>query len=132
MRMPPPLSGQLLIFALLVDVLQGLERIGASLHPPHGATHTFMGGTLATPASPNDPIFTHLHTNVDRLYAEYQNINGNTNDWFMKGPGKQYLTKPMPLFKNPTVTIQDALDYKGARYKYTYDTFIKTHGHASG
>ena len=51
---------------------KGLERLGASLHPPHGATHTFMGGSLATPTSPNDPIFFHLHTNVDRLWAEYQ------------------------------------------------------------
>ena len=100
---------------------QGLERIGASLHPPHGATHTNMGGRLATPTSPNDPIFTHLHANVDRLYAEYQNRYGNS--WFEDGPGKQYLAMPLPLFQNPTVTVQHALSYNGT-YKYTYDVFI--------
>ena len=104
-----------------MNALQGLERVGASLHPPHGATHTYMGGTLATPASPNDPIFTHLHTNVDRLYAEYQNRYGNK--WFEDGPGKPYLQMPMPVFKNPTVSIAQALSYNGS-YKYTYDTFI--------
>jgi len=99
-------------------IAKGLERLGASLHPPHGATHTYMGGSLATPTSPNDPIFTHLHFNVDRKFAEWQKANGN--DWFLNGPMKDKLDKPLPLFddgKDP-ITLRQSLDYKSMGFDY--------------
>lgn len=98
---------------------RGLERLGASLHPPHGATHTHMGGSLATPTSPNDPIFTHLHWNVDRKFAEWQHTHGN--GWFIDGPLKMKLDDPLPLFDTPpVVTLRSVLDTKAMGY--TFDT----------
>lgn len=101
------------------DVLaKGLERVGASLHPPHGATHTFSGGSLATPNSPNDPVFTGIHWNVDRKFAEWQVKHGNK--WFTEGPMKDMLDKNIPVFENPSVTLQSVLNLK--EIGYTFDT----------
>ena len=97
---------------------KGLERIGASLHPPHGATHTYSGGSMATPTSPNDPLFTGLHWNVDRKFAEWQKQHGN--DWFTAGPKKDMLDKPMPVLDNPKVTLREVLEHKDMLF--TYDT----------
>jgi hypothetical protein len=99
-------------------IAKGLERLGASLHPPHGATHTFMGGSLATPTSPNDPIFTHLHWNVDRKFAEWQKEHGN--EWFTDGPMKDMLDKPMPVLDNPKVTLREVLEHH--KMGFTFDT----------
>merc|ERR1711998_549522 len=96
---------------------RGFERLGASLQPPHGATHTFRGGTLATPTSPNDPVFFHLHWNIHRLWAHYR--NRSSNKWFLEGPGKAHLDEELPGFEG--VTVRDTLDYKG-RYGYTFDS----------
>ena len=100
---------------------KGLERVGASLHPPHGATHTYSGGSLATPTSPNDPVFTGLHWNVDRKFAEWQAEHGNT--WFTDGPMKDMMDQDMPLFQNPTVKLREVLDHK--KMGFTFDTLIK-------
>jgi len=96
---------------------KGLERLGASLHPPHGATHTYLGGSVATPTSPNDPIFIHLHWNVDRFWAEYQASHGD--DWFLRGPGKALLDEELPGLSN--VTAHNTLDYRH-RYGYEYSS----------
>ena len=93
----------------------GLERIGASLST-HGSVHTAIGGSLATPYSPNDPMFAHLHGNVDRMWALYQEQHG-TGAWF-ENVAKDRLDTPMPLFKNPTVTIRDVLDMNKMPFKY--------------
>jgi tyrosinase len=60
-------------------------------HTPkmHNAVHRWVGGdlglddaggpvfgTMMTPASPNDPVFFLLHSNVDRLWAEWQESHG--------------------------------------------------------
>ena len=97
---------------------KGLERIGASLHPPHGATHTYSGGSMATPTSPNDPLFTGLHWNVDRKFAEWQKQHGN--GWFTDGPKKDMLDQPMPVLDNPLVTLREVLEHKDMLF--TYDT----------
>ena len=100
-------------------IAKGLERIGASLHPPHGATHTYMGGSLASPSSPNDPIFWHLHSNVDRKFAEWQIVNGN--DWFLSGPMNDKLDEALPLMDdNEPMTLRQALDSQ--KMGFTYDT----------
>ena len=80
-----------------------------------------MGGSLATPTSPNDPIFTHLHSNVDRIFAEYQNRYGDA--WFSNGPGRSYMDLPMPLFSNPQVTMREALA-RVETYGFTYDSLL--------
>lgn len=95
-----------------------LERVGASVHPPHGATHTYMGGSLATIGSPNDPIFFHLHCNVDRYWAQFQNANSSSNEWFTSGPAKNYSNLAMPSFYNPPVSPSEILDFRALGYTY--------------
>lgn len=97
-----------------VEIAKGLERLGASLHPPHGATHTWGGGSLATPTSPNDPIFAHLHWNVDRQWAHFQ---GRTNNqWFYNGPESAKMELDMPLFDG--VKLKTMMDHKALGYTF--------------
>jgi hypothetical protein len=79
-----------------------------------------MGGSLATPTSPNDPIFTHLHCNVDRIFAHYQLRYGNS--WFTDGPGKNFMDLSMPVFTNPMVTLRQGLNR--THYGFTFDTLL--------
>jgi tyrosinase len=44
---------------------------------PHGFAHTSFRGDIARPdTAPMDPLFFLLHTNVDRLWASWQVLNG--------------------------------------------------------
>lgn len=107
-------------------------------------------GTMSnTPGSPNDPVFWLLHTNVDRLWAEWQN-NGRQGSEFYAVPGtepyghnlydrmwpwdggdsipgsigsidiKPYLPS---LASDDIVRPVDTLDWR--KYGYTYDTLVK-------
>ena len=99
----------------------GLERIGASLHN-HGSVHTSIGGSLATPFSPNNPIFGHLHGNLDRIWALHQELTNPAsklvNGWWETGPGKDKLKTVMPLFENPKVTVEEALTMDKVQFHY--------------
>ena len=42
---------------------------------PHGAAHVSFFGQISSPSSaPGDPLFFMLHSNVDRLWAQWQNL----------------------------------------------------------
>lgn len=43
--------------------------------PPDPA-HPFVGGTMLGSASPNDPVFFLHHSNIDRLWSEWQEMHG--------------------------------------------------------
>lgn len=47
----------------------------------HNPQHTWIGGSMGTQASPNDPMFWLLHANVDRLWAEWQMQDTDRLDW---------------------------------------------------
>lgn len=49
----------------------------------HNGVHGWVGGSLKTlGTSPNDPVFWLLHTNVDRIWAQWQ-VNGHWgSDWY--------------------------------------------------
>ena len=99
----------------------GLERLGASLHN-HGSVHTSVGGSLATPFSPNNPLFGHLHGNIDRIWALHQEVKNPAskyvNGWWETGPGKDKLKTEMPLFENPKVTVEEALMMDKVPFRY--------------
>ncbi|WP_339381558.1 tyrosinase family protein [Brasilonema bromeliae] len=107
-------------------------------------------GTMSnTLGSPNDPVFWLLHTNIDRLWAEWQN-NGRQGSEFYAVPGtepyghnlydrmwpwdggdsipgsigsidiKPYLPS---LASDDIVRPVDTLDWR--KYGYTYDTLVK-------
>jgi tyrosinase len=43
--------------------------------PVHRGAHVWVGGAMPTPVSPRDPIFYLHHTNVDRLWAEWEDAH---------------------------------------------------------
>ena len=42
----------------------------------HNQGHVWIGGTMLSQASPNDPAFFYHHANVDRLYQRWLEISG--------------------------------------------------------
>ena len=42
---------------------------------PHAGPHRWVGGRMRSSASPRDPVFYFHHTNVDRLWAAWQEVN---------------------------------------------------------
>lgn len=42
----------------------------------HNRVHLWVGGSMGLMASPNDPIFLCHHSNLDRLWYEWEKING--------------------------------------------------------
>lgn len=45
----------------------------------HGRVHIFIGGNMVSNSSPNDPVFFLHHCNVDRLWAEWEDLHGVQN-----------------------------------------------------
>ena len=60
----------------------------------HNRVHEWVGGDMRTGSSPNDPVFWFHHSNVDRVWASWQQRRGVTN---YAGPVGQRATDPMPL-----------------------------------
>lgn len=55
---------------------------------PHNRVHNLIGGTMATPLSPLDPLFWLHHANVDRLWTA----------WLAAGPGRTMPGATMPYW----------------------------------
>ena len=49
------------------------EEFRPELEVLHGAVHIWINGSMARMTSPNDPIFFMHHSNVDRIWAQWQN-----------------------------------------------------------
>jgi tyrosinase len=45
----------------------------------HGRVHLWMSGHMLAPSSPNDPIFFSHHANLDRVWAQWQDLRGITH-----------------------------------------------------
>jgi tyrosinase len=43
----------------------------------HNRVHNWVGGSMLTESSPNDPIFWLVHANLDRIWANWEAANGN-------------------------------------------------------
>ncbi|GAX38429.1 tyrosinase family protein [Nodularia sp. NIES-3585] len=117
-----------------------------STNPPTPVPIGTMSGVLS---SPYDPVFWLLHTNVDRLWAEWQD-NGHSGSAFYPASGQPYghnlndrmwpwdggQTTPgmigpgdvvslLPLFSSDDlVTPKDTLNFR--KYGYTYDTLVSS------
>ncbi|MCM1984910.1 FG-GAP-like repeat-containing protein, partial [Lyngbya confervoides] len=78
----------------------------------HNNAHGYIGGIMANvSASPNDPIFWMLHSNVDRLWAEWQ-VDDHWGTSFYAASGQNYghnLNDPLFLWDNGAVPIAEDL-----------------------
>ncbi|MEB3232298.1 MAG: FG-GAP-like repeat-containing protein [Leptolyngbyaceae bacterium] len=78
----------------------------------HNNAHGYIGGIMANvSASPNDPIFWMLHSNVDRLWAEWQ-VDDHWGTSFYAGGVQNYghgLNDPLFLWDNGAVPIAEDL-----------------------
>ncbi len=88
----------------------------------HGQTHEWVGGDMnAGSPSPNDPIFFLHHTQVDRLWAAWQEANLATGD---DGRAVNYGNPGFPdaylgsVFNFNEVDASEMFDYKALGYEY--------------
>ena len=83
----------------------------------HNRVHNWVGGSMVTMSSPNDPVFWLLHANIDRLWAQWEDIHGF--DYPEEGPAPgQRLYDPMEPFG---LTPADVLDHRALGYQYDTD-----------
>ncbi len=82
----------------------------------HNLVHNWVGGNMATNASPNDPVFFLLHCFVDKLWADWQALHPDAGYLPLVGDGKVTgLDEPMKPW--PGTTPRDMLDHtKFSRY----------------
>ncbi|MER7466705.1 tyrosinase family protein [Streptomyces sp. NPDC097981] len=84
----------------------------------HNKVHVWIGGQMASAASPNDPVFWMHHAFIDMLWAEWQHRNPKSA--YLPGAGTPQvvdLHRPMRPWNN--VTPADLLDH---RKFYAFDT----------
>lgn len=88
----------------------------------HGVGHAYVGGDLASTASPNDPMFFLHHSNVDRLWSAWQENNRKNVKTSVDygNPGYPYEFAG-ELFNFPEVRADELLNFRALGY--TYDKF---------
>ena len=59
----------------------------------HGKVHMAVGGNMAGPSSPSDPLFWLHHANIDRLWAAWQSKHAGQDP-----PNSTEVLKPKPIF----------------------------------
>jgi tyrosinase len=80
----------------------------------HSRVHDWVGGSMLTRASPNDPVFWLVHANLDRIWAQWEDIHGF--DYPESGPPwSHYLHDTLYGFD---VTPADVLDHHALGYRY--------------
>ena len=79
---------------------RSFSTLTAEIDRPHGIAHVVIGGHMADGLSPLDPIFWLHHSNVDRLWHQWQ-LAGNqspnfTREWdHFSGPDGTAINAPM-------------------------------------
>lgn len=100
---------------------------------PHKAVHMYIGGDMKSFASPADPLFWLHHSNVDRMWATWQDC------WDYDQPGTtelqydniggttpySYMPQVFPGYAN--ATIESVFDIDALRYRYppVVDSFAR-------
>ncbi|KAH6723859.1 hypothetical protein BKA61DRAFT_626744 [Leptodontidium sp. MPI-SDFR-AT-0119] len=103
----------------------------------HGSGHFGVGGVLGTIGnaynSPGDPLFYLHHGNLDRIFAEWQNIDLEQRLNEVGGPiipfnyGGENVTLDFTINLTPiapAITLREALNAQGDTFCYTYDTLL--------
>jgi tyrosinase len=82
----------------------------------HNRVHDWIGGSMAIAYSPNDPVFWLLHSDLDRLWAQWQAANPNDGYDPVTGAADGHnLRDNMSPFG---VTPESVLDHKALGYVY--------------
>ncbi|KAJ2742055.1 hypothetical protein GGI20_004752 [Coemansia sp. BCRC 34301] len=98
----------------------------------HGAVHLALNGEMSTMHSPTDPVFFLHHTNIDRLYSQWQAVKPATRTYMYDGVD----VKNVPVKVNDVIVGTSTPVYAVMRLGYgnmcyTYDTIKAANGDAS-
>lgn len=67
----------------------------------HAGVHNAVGGDMAGPSSPTDPVFWLHHANIDRLWADWQDKHSGADPSNMKD-----ILQPPPIFGVSVASVQ--------------------------
>jgi tyrosinase len=97
------------------NALEGFWESGTAMH---NRIHGWIGGDMAAPTSPNDPIFFLHHAFVDYVWATWQKLHPlETYQPERDGPPGQNIDDPMPHLRKP-VTPSQTLHTRAMGYEY--------------
>jgi tyrosinase len=88
----------------------------------HNRVHNFIGGTMPTAASPNDPVFFLHHCFIDKLWVDWQAANPSEPKYLPNGNGTSDvvdLNQAMQPWTDAPNTPVSLLDHT---HWYSYDT----------
>jgi hypothetical protein len=89
---------------------------------PHGGVHVAIGGDMAVMTSPNDPIFFLHHAMVDKVWNDWQKMNGGRNKNQYGGSQTNYRSD-LRFSGSHDATVQDVLyPYRDWTVADTFDT----------
>lgn len=78
---------------------------------PHAAPHEFIGGPMGIDWSPDDPLFWVHHSNVDRIWALWQDYRGHDEisdpDDFGRTHFSSNMDRPLVIFQGSRVSFDD-------------------------
>jgi tyrosinase len=83
-----------------------------ALESPHNMVHNLVGGTMATSASPADPLFWLHHAFIDKLWADWQLTNTGAA---FNPPNTSETLQPPPIM---TRTVNQVLNTRSLGYVY--------------
>ncbi|KAH9904286.1 hypothetical protein F4778DRAFT_731979 [Xylariomycetidae sp. FL2044] len=117
------------MIANITDNFTTFETFWSALEDtPHGAIHNTLGGDMVPQTSPNDPLFFLHHSQIDRLWWLWQQVDTDTRNADFSG--NKYLspdeTPAAPtdvmtfLGLGPNVTVSDVLMTDNDVLCYTY------------
>ena len=81
----------------------------------HNRVHEWVGGSMLGAASPNDPLFWLLHSNIDRIWGQWQDQTGGEYVPVTGGPPGHNLYDQMAVVG---VRPVDVLDHRELGYEY--------------
>ena len=102
------------------DITQSFRNFMAGWNSPtneperHNRVHNWVGGSMLTEASPNDPVFWLVHANLDRIWANWETQHGYLYPENGAADGEN-LYDQMPYFG---VTPASVLNHYDLGYRY--------------
>lgn len=98
-----------------INIVMGKNTFNAfqtALEGPHGWVHNAVGGTMATSASPADPLFWLHHSFVDKIWADWQKTHTSASQ---KPSNLTETMQPPPII---TRKVSDVLKTNSLGYVY--------------